>query len=435
MKLKNKERLTKSLEVSKSFLDKANIEKSKKEIEEKKLSVEIEKSIINNNQKGATMKSLSKSVKHDLALIKLCEQMDAITDRRNVDVEKFGAYVTEYSEIKGLEEKAIALTSDHTNLLRNIQGSDIIFSFDNKSEAGKILSVFKRYNMPVIGKVTLPIDNQAFELEHYAETATVVEQDSSETLLTLEVNRAAMVFKISRTLQFKSIVDRIQYVESFLQIATEKGMVEGIINGQGSSPQVDSGYGAKKMGQKFAGVRAILAANSYSKDMSLAPLTGDTGRTAMQSIFDFAGSRFSSNQAPYVILCARREKLLLSALKQGSGVTGVNQSAGSAVYANDYLGIPLIETGFLKSVVASGSGYDATGFVSATAADNDHGVLILLDPSSVTWALESERIDVEFKPESDSFVITLNAQAGWTMLCDARNQTGVYAVNIGADIV
>lgn len=431
--MNKKDKLKKSLASAKVVIDQKKIDDEKKQKQEQELSSAITKSFMNKGE--IKMKKLSKQIKSDLALLKVFAQMTASSEKRLLDPAEFGAMVEEYQEVKGLEEKAIALTSDHTNLLSEVQSSDIIFSFDNKSEAGKVLSLFSRWDMPVVGKVKIPVGVNTVELQHVAETAAVGEQDTGETLLLLEVTRAALSFKFSRTLQFKSIVDKLKLMESIINLAVEKGLVEGIINGQGSSPQVDNAYPSTKMGSKMAGIRAKLAAQGYVKDMSNAALTGDAGRTAMQGVFDAAGSPFSRSQADYVILAARPERLLLSALKKGSGVTGVNPAAGEKVYEDSYLGIPVIETGFLISRTgASATGYDETGFVSATAANNDHGAFILINPKMVWYAVEGERVDVEYKPSTDSYEITCNLQAGWNLLCDANNQPGVYAINIGADV-
>lgn len=436
--MKNKEKLKKSLASAKVVIEQKKVDDDKKQKQEQELANEITKNFQNKGEKK--MKKLNKKIKSDLALLKMFAQMEATHDKTKSITAEFEALVKEYSdeqvETKALtEEKAIALTSDHTNLLREIQSSDIQFSFDAKSEAGKVLALFNRWDMPVVGKVKIPVGVNSVELQHVSETGAVGEQDTTETLLNLEVTRAALSFKFSRTLQFKSIVDKLALMESIINMAVEKGLVEGIINGQGSSPQVDNGYASIKMGTKMAGIRAKLAAQGYVKDMSNAALTGDSGRTAMQSVFDAAGAPFSRSQDGYVILAARPEKLLLSALKKGSGVTGVNPASGEKVYEDSYLGIPVIETGFLISRTASsGSGYDETGFVSATAANNDHGAFILLNPKAVWYSVEGERVDVEYKPSTDSYEVTLNCQAGWNMLCDSNNQPGVYAINIGADI-
>lgn len=391
-----------------------------------------------NNKKGVNMK-LTKQNKHTLELIKMLGRMEAKANDSQLSEEQFLSLVEKYNEAaqeKGMQTKGIELTSDHTNLLRVTQSSDIILSFDGKDEASSILALFNRYDLPVNGKVTIPVDNQNVELEHYAETADIVEQTWDESLLTLEASRAAFGFKLSRSLQFKSIVDQVAYLESLMTLAIAKGLVEGIINGQGaSSATQDSGYAAKKMGNKMAGIRAKLAEASYTYDADKKELDATDGKAVLQAMFDAAGARFSRNQSRYVILCARKEKLLISELIKGTGVTGINTAAASQVYATQYQGVPVIETGFLISRTASsGSGYGETGFVKSATTHNDHGSLILLDPSQVWYHFGGERTDVSYVSKSDSFEIDMNAQAGWNMLCDSRNQPGVLVKNIGADI-
>lgn len=424
--MKNKIKAKSLLATVKSYNQSKLDEVKKVKEQEEKLAKELNSL----QSKGVTMKKLNKQVKHDLALIKLIGQMKAAESKTALTEQDFSAMVTEYAE-----EKAIELTTDHSSILRTTQSSDMIFSFDPKSEAGSILALFNRYDLPVNGTVTVPVDDQDVELQHVAEATAITEQTWNESLLTLSSSRAAMSFKLSRTLQFKSIVDQLAYIERIMTQAVAKGLVEGIINGQGSNPQVDSGYSASKMGTKMAGIRAKLAAASYTSAAANAELDTTNGRALMQQLFDSAGARFSRNQSSYVILAARKEKLAISALVQGAGVTGVNQSAAPQVYNDSYQGVPVIETGFLRSRSTSGTGYDATGFVSATAADNDHGCLILIDPSQVWYHIGGERVDVEFKPSTDSFEITLNCQAGWNLLVDTKNQPGVLMVNIGADVI
>lgn len=428
--MKNKDKLKKSLLQLKS-LNKDKIEQEQKRLtEEKKIAAALTNTI--NNTKGVNTMKLTNQQKHDMALIKILGQMKAAESKSAFTAEDFSAMVTQYAEVKAIE-----LTTDHANILRTTQSSDMILSFDPKSEAGSILALFKRYDLPVNGKVQVPVDNQNVEMQHLSEVAAVTEQTLDESLLTLETSRAALQFKLSRSLQFKTIVDQMAYVEGLISTASAKGMVEGIINGQGSTTATqDNGYASSKMGSKMAGIRAKLAAAGYTKDVAKAELTpDDAGRAVVQSIFDAAGARFSRSQAGYVILAARPERLKLSAMKQGAGVTGVNVSAASSVYGSEYQGVPVIECAFLISrTSASGSGYSETGFVSSTAADNDHGSLILIDPSQVWYHLGGERVDVEYKPSTDSFEVTLNCQAGWNLLVDSRNQPGVLAVNIGPDI-
>ena len=432
--MKNKDKLKQVLQSAKSFNADKKAQEAKKIAEEKKIADQLNQN--NNEKKEYKMKKLSKQVKHDLALMKLIGQMRAAEQKTVMTVEDFTAMVNEYVEVKSeTEQKAIELTSDHSSLLRTTQSSDIIFSFDEKSEAGSILALFNRYDLPVNGTVTIPVDNQNVELQHLAETASVTEQTWDESLLTLSTSRAALSFKMSRSLQFKSIVDQLAYVESLISTAVAKGLVEGIINGQGSSPQVDNGYSSSKMGSKMAGIRAKLAAASYTSDANNKDLDTTDGRALMQQMFDAAGPRFSRSQAGYVILANRKQKLKISDLVKGAGVTGVNQSAASSVYVNQYQGVPVIECAFLISnTTASGSGVSHTGFVSATAADNDHSSLILLKTDQVWYHIGGERLDVNFVPATDSYEITLNCQAGWNMLCDAKNQPGVFLINIGADI-
>lgn len=432
--MKAKEKAKASIAVTKSFLDSKKVEEEKKLKQEEDLVQAINKGF-NNNKGEKSMKKISKQLKHELALIKTLAISEAKADNRAVTAEEFGELVKQYQEETEMEQKAIDLTSDHANLLREIQSSDIQFTFDAKSDAGAILALFQRWTGAVNGKVKIPVLAQSIKMKHLAETASAQPQSTTETLLTLEVTRANVNFQLSRTLDFKSIQDRIQFLESAINLAVEKGMVEGIVNGQGAaSPQQDTGYASDEMGKKFPGLRALLSVNSYVKDMANAPLTGDDGRTAMQALFDAAGPEFSRSQNGYVMFVARKERLLLSALKKGSGVTGVNPAAGNSVYESDYQGVPIVEIDFLRSRVGSGTGYDATGFVSSTAADNDHGVIILCRPSAMWYALQGERLDLEYKPNTDSFEINLNCQAGWAMLIGSGNQPGVYGVNIGADV-
>lgn len=427
--MKNKDKLKQLLSQAKSFNAEKKAADEKKLAEEKNIAQALNQ-INNTNTKEKPMKKLSKQVKHDLALIKMIGQMKAAESKVALTEQDFSTMLTEYAE-----EKAIELTSDHSSILRTTQSSDMIFSFDEKSEAGAILALFNRYDLPVNGTVTVPVDNQSVELQHLAETAAVTEQTWDESLLTLSSSRAALAFKLSRSLQFKSIVDQMAYVERLMSTAVAKGLVEGIINGQGSSPQVDSGYASTKMGTKMAGIRAKLSAASYTSDAGNDDLDSTNGKALLQQMFDAAGARFSRSQSNYVILANRVQKLKISELVKGAGVTGINTAAASQVYATSYQGVPVIECAFLISnTAASGSGVDETGFVSATAANNDHSSLILIDPTQVWYHIGGERVDVEYKPSTDSFEITLNCQAGWNMLCDAKNQPGVFLINIGADI-
>lgn len=426
--MNKKERMRKLLQKSKDFQVK---QENQRLASEQELANQLNN--VNNeskNTKGVNMK-ITKQMKHDFAILNVVGQMKAAERKSALSADEVQAMLNEYAE-----EKAIELTSDHTNILRTTQSSDMIFSFDDKSEAGSLLALFNRYDLPVNGKVQVPVDNQSVELQHLAETASVVEQTWDESLLTLETSRAALNFKLSRSLQFKSIVDQMKYVESLITNAVAKGLCEGIINGQGATTATqDNGYASTKMGTKMAGIRAKLSAAGYLSDAAKKEIDTTDGRALMQKLFDAAGARFSRSQAGYVILAARTEKLKISALVQGAGVSGVNQSAASSVYVDKYQGVPVIETGFLKSRTASsGSGYAETGFVSSTAADNDHGSLILIDPSQVWFHAGGERVDVEYKPATDSFDITLNMQAGWNLLVDAKNQPGVLMVNIGDDV-
>lgn len=427
--MKNKNKLKEVLTQAKSFNADKKAQEEKRLAEEKNIASALNQ-INNTDKKESKMKKVSKQLKHDVQLIKLIGQMKAVESKQAITEADLTSMLNEYAE-----EKAIELTSDHSSLLRTTQSSDMIFSFDEKSEAGSILALFNRYDLPVNGTVTVPVDNQSVELQHLAETAAVTEQTWDESLLTLSTSRAALAFKLSRSLQFKSIVDQMAYVERIMATAVAKGLVEGIINGQGSSPQVDNGYSASKMGTKMAGIRAKLSAASYTSDAGNDDLDSTDGRALMQKMFDAAGARFSRNQSGYVILANRAQKLKISELVKGAGVTGVNSSAASQVYTTSYQGVPVIECAFLISnTAASGSGVSETGFVSATAANNDHSSLILIDPKQVWYHVGGERVDVEFKPSTDSFEITLNCQAGWNMLCDSRNQPGVFLINIGADI-
>lgn len=427
--MKNKDKLKQLLSQAKTFNAEKKAADEKKLAEEKNIAQALNQ-INNTNTKEKPMKKLSKQVKHDLALIKMIGQMKASESKVALTEQDFTAMINEYAE-----EKAIELTSDHSNLLRTTQSSDMIFSFDEKSEAGAILALFNRYDLPVNGSVQVPVDDQSVELQHLAETAAVSEQTWNESLLTLSSSRAALAFKLSRSLQFKSIVDQMAYVERLMSTAVAKGLVEGIINGQGTSTQVDSGYASTKMGTKMAGIRAKLSAASYTSDAATKDLDSTDGKAVLQAMFDAAGARFSRNQSSYVILANRKQKLKISELVKGAGVTGINTAAASQVYANSYQGVPVIECAFLISnTAASGSGVSETGFVSSTAADNDHSALILLDPTQVWYHIGGERVDVEYKPSTDSFEITLNCQAGWNMLCDSKNQPGVFLINIGANI-
>lgn len=427
--MKNKDKLKKLLSQAKSFNADKKAQEEKRLAEEKSIAQALNQ--INNTNKEIKMKKLSKQVKHDLALIKMIGQMKAAESKTAMTQEDFSAMLNEY-----VEEKGIELTTDHSNILRTTQSSDMIFSFDEKSEAGAILALFNRYDLPVNGTVTVPVDNQSVELQHLAETAAVTEQTWDESVLTLTSSRSALAFKLSRSLQFKSIVDQMAYVERIMTTAVAKGLVEGIINGQGATSAVqDNGYSSSKMGSKMAGIRAKLAAASFVSDALKKDLDATDGKAVLQQMFDAAGARFSRSQAGYVILANRAQKLKISELVKGAGVTGVNTAAASQVYATSYQGVPVIECAFLISnTTVSGSGVSHTGFVSATAADNDHSSLILLDPSQVWYHIGGERVDVEYKSSTDSFEVTLNCQAGWNMLCDSRNQPGVFLVNIGADI-
>lgn len=361
---------------------------------------------------GVTM---NKNQKSDLFLVKT---LSSITGKPATEL------VAQYAK-----EKAIELTSDHADIANNVKSSDLILEFEAKDAELNFINRFAKVDMAGKAKLEIPMESEDFEIKHVAEGADAVEQTWDETLMKIETSRAAMSFKLTKELQSKSIVDQISYVRSKIATAVGRGLLEGIYNGQGSnSAQQDDSYSATKTGVKYAGLRALLSAASLTTSFGSAALDKDLMVTFLKA----AGQMFAQRQSQYVLIVCLRDHQVLSDIVRGSGVTGVNANGpDSALYADRFMGVEVHQTSFLKSPVASGSGYGTGGFVTSTAANNDHSVILLINPSKVMWALDELEISSEFKPKSNSFEITANCQIGWSA---HTAQLGRMGVAVGATI-
>lgn len=327
------------------------------------------------------------------------------------------------------QEKAMELTSDHSALMNNVIVGELIPEFDPRDAKLGLLARFTKKNLAGKNQEEYLLESEDMQILDTTEGADAEEATWDESKFSITATRATISFVFTEELAERSLVDQMSYVKSKVATAVGRGLMEGIINGQGAnSAQQDNGYAATKLlGKKFPGIRAVMSANSKTVNGNATALT----RPIIEDFFASEGDLFAQNESEYIVLCGGREYRAISKLVQGEGVTGVNTST-SSIHASKINGLDLLNVSpFLKSVVGSGSGYSETGFVSATAADNDHGVLILLRPSKVFYALDNAKLEVERKPKKNAWEVTYNCKVGWAFHVA---ELGRMLINIGADI-
>lgn len=361
--------------------------------------------------KGVTM---NKNFKSDAFLVKA---LSAITGKPQEELlQKYAV------------EKTMELTTDHTNIANNVKSSDLILEFDARDAELSFINRFTKVDMSGKAKLEIPVESEDFVIQHVAEGADSPEATWDESTIELKTSRAALTFNMSKELVNKSIVDQLSYVRNKISLAVGRGSLELVYNGQGANAaQKDTGYSATATGIKGPGIRATLSAAGKTFDFAAAAVS----RTNMANMLKSAGQLFAQKQSEFVMILALRSHQGISDLVRGNGVTGVNDTqADSSLYASKFMNIELHQTAFLKSPIASGSGYDETGFVSSTGANNDHEVILLIRPSRVLWALDSLEVSSEYKPRKASYEVTVDCQLGVAFQPDL----GIMGINVGADI-
>lgn len=416
MKLKNKELLKKSLEASRKTLEQVNAKKAAIESQKDKVAKDAKAALEEQKFYGGTKTmKLTKNIRSDLFLIKTYA---------NVLGKDVAQAVKEYGEAT----KTMEALSDHGNILNDVKTPDFIPEFDARDKELLFINRFTKVDMLGKNKRQLVLESEDMILKHVGEGSDAPDATWDESLLDIQTSRGALAFLISKELQSKTIVDQLTYVRSKTSTVVGRGVLELVYNGQGSSPQVDNGYAADGMGKKGAGLRAILAANSYVSDFAAAA----PSRTNMATFLKAAGALFAQRQSQYVMIVCLRDHQTISDLVRGNGVTGVNDTkADDSIYAPKFMGVELHQTAFLKSPVASGSGYDETGFVSATDALNDHSVILLINPSKVFWALDELEVSAQYIARKNQLEVVINCQLGCAF---HKAELGIMGINVGANI-
>lgn len=419
MTLKNK---TKDiLKSAKNTLDKIDEIKKSQLDKDLKKGQEINNLItdLKNTTKKGENKMVTKSQKSDLFILK---SLAAITGRPQEELLK------EYAI-----EKTMELTTDHSNILNNVKSSDLILHFDERDKDFSFINECTRVDMNGKNQLQTPVDSENFEIKHTAEGADAPDATWDESLITITTSRAALAFYMSKELMSKTIVDQMAYVQSRTQSSIARGLLEGIFNGQGSSPQVDDSYPADGMGKKGPGLRALLSAASKTYNFSAVDVTDAAAlKAAMIAFYKAAGELFAQKSQEFVLIVGLRLAQALSDAVRGKGVTAQNEINGS-LYASTVLGVPMrsVSSQYLKNVTVSGSGYDATGFVSATAANNDFDVCLLVRPSKIFYAIENLEVSSMFIQRKNAWEVVLNCQIGYTA---QTAELGLMGRNIGAAI-
>lgn len=432
MKPELKSKIAKTLADTKKIVADRLKVATKEEEKENQLAESLLK--VNNEptKKGTNTMGISKKVKSDIAQLKMLAKVYSQKNESSYQ-DELNSLVEKYSE-HAVQTKAIETTSSlDASIINDVKGKDLMISFDSKAGDAKLLSLITRVDMKGERSRTIPYDLNDAKLQHLGEVEEMVEQSFDFDDLSITNSRVGLNFKISRTAQDQSIIDQLAYLQSTLSKIVGRDLANGVVNGKSQSKGDADITDPKDIRSKMAGTRVELSDASQVHDFAKAELS----YTNIQEFFKKAGPKFRQSKAlgdKWVLIAGAREVMKITDLNNGTAQSTYINPMDGVQRAEQVLGVDIVELESIRDVSTNATGYDETGFVNANTTLNDHGILLLINPKAQFYCYDAERVDVEYRPLSDSYSVSLNGRAGWKFVNTSKDKNGVYGVNIGADI-